>query len=147
MHELLLSLALLTGGAPTQAGAEPMDRVAEQVEASLSSAATGGTWEAGGKKGQYRVVVFSSGLEHVSSQVYLQWLEEGRASRVVRSIRVGELSSGSWSVGEPVFSQAAGGGTIELEATNPYTLESSRFALKPGEVGAYSIQEQKAGGR
>ncbi|MEO8011647.1 MAG: hypothetical protein ABI650_08395, partial [Dokdonella sp.] len=48
-----------------------------------------------GAPGQYRIVVFSHGLRHVSSEVYLPWLESDENKTTVKgSIVVAPLSCG-----------------------------------------------------
>lgn len=44
------------------------------VPADVHSVASGGYWEADGESGIYRVVVVNSGFEHVTSQVFVEWV-------------------------------------------------------------------------
>jgi hypothetical protein len=143
MQLLVVALAPFLLCAADQPVNSTVEQAAEQLNPGLSAAVTGGSWEAAGGRGRYRVVVFTGGFEHVSSKVFLQWLSESEEGpHVLRNVLVAELSSGSWSVGAPVFSGLKRG-VIELEATNPYSLESARFALQPQELGKYSIHEVK----
>ena len=90
--------------------------------------------------GRYRAVVFSRGFEHVSSEVYLQWLEwDQDGPRLVESVLVRELSSGFWSVGEPVVVSRKNC-AMRFVATHTYSSEAARFVLQPAGRGRYSIR-------
>ena len=139
-HVAFTSLLLVT---PDQQADSRFEDAAEQLTPALSAAVTGGSWEESGNRGQYRVLVFDKGLEHVSSEVFLQWLAETEdGSRVLRNIPVAELSTGFWSVGVPMF-RAGRRATFELGATNPYSLENTRFVLRPQLAGKYTISQVK----
>ena len=91
--------------------------------------------------GEYRTVVFSQGFEHVSSEVYIQWLEWNQdGPRLLESVLVAELSSGLWSVGEPVVVSRKRC-SIQLAAIHTYSSESARFVLQPAGRGKYSIRK------
>jgi hypothetical protein len=76
----------------------------------------------------------------VSSEVYLQWLESDQdGPRVLKSVRVGELSSGFWSVGEPVLLSRKTC-AVQLTANHTYSSESARFVLRPAGLGKYAIR-------
>jgi hypothetical protein len=90
--------------------------------------------------GQYRIVVFNQGFEHVSSEVYLQWLEWNQdGPRLLESMLVPELSSGLWSVGEPVVISHKTC-SMQLAATHTYSSKAARFVLQPAGRGKYSIR-------
>ena len=90
--------------------------------------------------GQYRTVVFSQGFEHVSSEVYLQWLEWNQdGPRLLESVLVAELSSGLWSIGEPVVISRKNC-SMQLPATHTYSSEAAHFVLQPAGRGKYSIR-------
>jgi hypothetical protein len=92
------------------------------------------------RSGQYRIVVFNQGFEHVSSEVYLQWLEWNQdGSRLLESVLVTELSSGLWSVGEPVVISQKNC-SMQLAATHTYSSKAARFVLQPAGRGRYSIR-------
>ena len=91
--------------------------------------------------GHYRVIVFAQGFEHVSSAVYLQWLEWNEdGPRVIESTLVAKLSSGLWSVGTATAA-TDDRCSMQLDATHTYNLEAAHFILQPGGVGRYSIRE------
>ena len=85
-------------------------------------------------------MVFSQGFEHVSSEVYLQWLEWNQdGPRLLKSVLVAELSSGFWSVGAPVVISRKTC-SIRLAATHTYSSEAALFVLQPAGRGKYSIR-------
>jgi len=125
------------------AGPEGADG-AEKLDPSLSQAVSGGDWEMFGDYGDYRVLIFNRGYEHVSSQVVLQWVTHSReGARVFRSVLITELSAGTWSVGisAPFFGKSP---TIQLQATHTYNLKKARFALTPGSPGQYALLDVSA---
>jgi len=88
----------------------------------------------------YRTVIFNQGFEHVSSEVYLQWLEWNQEGpRLLKSVLVTELSSGLWSVGEPAVTSRENCSMV-LAATHTYSLEPARFILRPSGPGKYSLR-------
>ncbi len=92
---------------------------------------------------EVRVLVFQQGFEHVASAVYLQWLEwSEEGPRVVASVRVAELSTGVWSVAEPVM-RSRKVCSIRLTASHTYASETARFDLRPAGRGRYAIRQSK----
>ena len=90
--------------------------------------------------GQFRVVVFRQGFEHVSSEVYAQWIESNQeGARLLESVLVKELSSGFWSVGEPVVT-SRNNCSMQLAASHTYSSEAARFVLQPAGRGKYSVR-------
>ena len=90
--------------------------------------------------GEYRIVIFNQGFEHVSSEVYLQWLEWNQdGPRLVESVLITELSSGFWSVGAPTVISRKNC-SMQLAATHTYSFEAARFVLQPAGRGKYSIR-------
>src|SRR5947208_6198917 len=89
--------------------------------------------------GQFRVVVVNQGFEHVSSEVYVQWIEWNEdGPRLLESVLVKELSSGFWSVGKPVMTSRKNC-SMQLEAAHTYTSEDARFVLRAAGRGKYSL--------
>lgn len=93
--------------------------------------------------GHYRVVVFSQGFEHVSSLVYLQWLEWNQEGpRLLHSTQIEEVSSGLWSSGAPeVISTESC--SMRLRASHTYSSETLRLVLRPSGVGLYSVEQDE----
>jgi hypothetical protein len=133
---------------PVQTMNEDSTKWADAVVASLplevADMASGGYWKTDGSDGQYRVVVLTGGREHVSSLVYLQWIENDQARqelRVRQTTRIREIAEGFWSVGSPVFTYANKSCEIKLEATHTYSNESVWFVVTPGADGTYRFRK------
>lgn len=132
---LPLAAALTTA---QSAATEVFRDAASRLDASIASVASCTT--ADGEAGSYRLVVFNRGFEHVSSEVYLQWLDEDEGkSRVSRSVLVGELGSGMWSVGTPMV-VARATCSFEMSASHTYSPETGRFVVTPTGAGTYSFR-------
>lgn len=119
-------------------GAEPFRDSAGKLDAAIASVAS--CADPGGAAGQFRLVVYTRGFEHVSAEVHLQWLEsDEKATRVAASVVVEELSSGMWSVGTPkAISRDAC--SFEVPATHTYSSESARFVVAPSGPGQYAFR-------
>ena len=50
------------------------------LNADVVSVVSRGEWQAAGRSGFYRLVVVSGGYEHVTSRLYVQWVEMPRDS-------------------------------------------------------------------
>ena len=136
--QLIFVLALLVPFATCFAEAEPeLDGGAVQVAANLVSVAS---CTDPMRNESYRVVVFSQGFEHVSSVVYLQWLEWGEdGPQLIKSVPVTELSTGMWSIGSSSVMPAKAC-SIQLNASHTYSAESARFFIRPLSLGHYSFR-------
>ena len=129
---LWLAVSVTTGEA---AATEVFLESALRLDASITSVASCAT-----SAGEYRVVVFTRGFEHVSSEVYLQWLESDEGtSRVRASVVVAELSAGFWSAGVPVV-RSRETCAFEVPATHTYNLEAARFFITPTDAGRYTFR-------
>ncbi len=139
---LIIIVASLIAFATCFAKAEPeADGEAVQVATNLVSVAS---CTDPMRNKSYRVVVFTQGFEHVSSEVYLQWLAWGEdGPHMLKSTPVAELSSGMWSVGS---SSVIPGKrcSIQLNATHTYSGETERFVVRPVSLGQYSIRSSKS---
>ena len=108
-------------------------RLAPNVTAIASCSLPNGT-------GHYRTIVFNRGFEHVSSDVHLQWLEPSEdGPRLLKSVRVTELSSGSWSVDQPSIASKESC-SMKIDATHTYGSQAARFVLRPTALGKYSVE-------
>lgn len=135
---LLASLILFATSSAGAEGGNPASEVSPNL-VSLTSCSESEHNES------YRVVIFNRGFEHVSSEVYLQWLdwrEDG--PHLVKSTLIAELSSGMWSVGS--LSVIPGKRcSMRLNATHTYSAESAEFDIRPIGLGRYSIRNSAAG--
>ncbi len=119
---LIIVFASLVSFATCSAEAE-VDSGAVQVAADLVSVTSCSDPV---RNESYRIVVFTRGFEHVSSEVYLQWLEWAEdGPHVLKSAPVAEVSSGMWSVGSSSVIPGKGC-SIQLNATHTYSAESER---------------------
>ena len=108
----------------------------------------GGSWKAGGKYGDYRLVVIAEGFEHVSTAGYLQWIwanEDSSTIEVISTVPLKEIGRGFWSFGEGDFCYLPDG-SVELliPATHSYSLEKETFRFRLGAPGQYQFLETPA---
>lgn len=116
-----------------------------QIDPSVAFVTTGNYWENSEISGIYRVLVINQGFEHVSSDVYIQWLQENveKSSFVVlNSLLVKEVSNGQWSIGQPELQTCKKNSICIINGTNPYTLEEKSWIIKLGDVGKYLLENQ-----
>jgi hypothetical protein len=111
----------------------------------VSSVASGGYWEDAERSGILRVIVVSRGCEQVSSQVYLEWLEErlGEPMRRVTDAPVAAINDAArWSVDTPALRPSETGLVVELPAVELGSYAERRFVLTvPAKgVGRFKLQ-------
>ena len=113
----------------------------DAVVPSLEFAVTGGTWAQGGVRGQYRVLVFSGGFEHIVSEVYIQWIRDPESSSdtaaLVRSVPARQANH-FWRVnGPPVVQRRPGGATVTVRLVDPHDSQPAQICVftvgTPGE--------------
>ena len=134
-------------GLLTAVAAAPViaQRGLDQLDSSVSSVVTGGYWETNGQHGYIRLVVLTSGSEHLISTLYVQWLEDARETepaRVVRSQRVEGVPSGLWTLGAPRFSLVQKKWQATIDGTDSHTspMKRGRWLLVFGEPGELSVR-------
>ena len=90
------------------------------LNADVVAVVSGGEWTSAGRSGTYRLVVVSSGYEHVTSRLYVQWVEDpaGRdtPSRIVGTKNV--LGASLFSLGVPVISRSQGRWQATVDGAN-----------------------------
>ena len=102
------------------------------VEPELAYVTSGGAWERADERGEYRVLVYSAGFEHVISRVFVQWVRgpdaSDRPSRVVSTQPIGPINDQpTWSVGQPTLKpQGPNAATVVLEMDNSHTEETAK---------------------
>lgn len=114
-----------------------------RLDPEIAFVSTGGQWAAGDRVGHIRVVVVNGGYEHVTSRVFVHWLDVDRekGARVVESRPVGEINDpGTWSVGQPVISHRGEVTIVRLSATNPYDGRETEFVLSVKGPGALGVE-------
>ena len=109
------------------------------IDSSLAAAATEGYWEQNDSHGTYRVLVFSGGVEHVSSLVIAEWISEptsnNSAASVVHSVQL--IGGGFVSLGPPVLSARKGYLRVTLSGVDTHAPErkvSCIFDLLPSRL-------------
>ncbi len=116
-----------------------------KLNPSIAFITSGGYWEDNDLSGIYRIVVVNQGWEHVSSKVYIQWLQEdtkGSKITIKESLLITNVSGGNWSIGQPHLEISKSGTKCILSGTNPYTLEESKWVVQLAEVGKYLLENK-----
>lgn len=131
-----MTVALLMFVAPMSARAsEPVP----QLDPAVSFVTTGCKWSADGESGVVRVLIVNWGFEHVTSQVFVDWLSHSRdeGAEVFKSAAVRVINDpGVWSVGQPTIDPDRDSHcVVGLSATSPYGRESAEFLVKVGPPG------------
>ena len=111
----------------------PTPSLRPSVPAYVTALASGGYWEEGDRAGIVRVIVVQQGWEHVTSRVYLEWIEErpAHASNIIRQAPIDEINqAGVWSVDTPVLSPSPNGLVIDLPAAHMDLSEHKVFEVK-----------------
>lgn len=129
-HSLCL---LLTMGFSVSAHADP------KVDATVMSVVSGGQWESTAGHGHYRIVVWQTGFEHVSTGVQAEWIDDsGDPATEARVVFTRELAAMGWYVfASPRIEQRHGRLLVRLKGIHSYanTDVSCHFELSPdGEV-------------
>ncbi len=110
---------------------------------SIAQVWSGGFWKEDGAEGYLRFVVTVRGFEHLSNQLYIEWIEFGDApgeARIVAVRPVSALNDPAVLVfGIPVCTNMPACKTIELETTHTYTQQSGLVRIRLKGVGVYDI--------
>ncbi len=100
---MFLGLAILFGPRAAHAQNEIV-HVADSVNTSIEAVVSGGSWEADGLYGRYRIVVVSEGWEEVRHRIVVQWLVEDQARHDVliqSSVDLDSIAGSFWSLNDP----------------------------------------------
>ena len=140
----LLFAAFLASLAPHALRGQETD----EVPADLAFVSSGGYWEAGAERGQYRLLVFSNGFEHIISTVFVQWIRDphsaeapGETAAVVATVPVSEVNDQlTWSLGAPSVTSSPAGTTATLEMANSHLPDQAPrvCTLRLGQPGRYT---------
>jgi hypothetical protein len=107
-------------------------------------AATGGYWQQESEGGGVRALVYSGGLEHVTSLLILQWIAHPTPetpARVIASVPVVELE-GRYSLDAPLVGMGQNGGLlVYLSGVQSYTGDPVNFTIEIIDVGRYRLRE------
>ncbi len=111
----------------------------------LVAVVRGGEWTYAGRSGTYRLVVVSSGYEHVTSRLYVQWVEDpaGRDTppRIVATKNV--LGASLFSLGVPVISRSQGRWQATVDGANSHSPSPGRgrWVVTLGPPGDARVRE------
>ena len=75
--------------------------VLPELAATFVEVKTGGYWESDSARGSYRAIIENRGIEHVSSQLWIEWVADPTPTtpaQIVASVLVEEVSGGFWSL-------------------------------------------------
>ena len=114
-----------------------------KLNPSIAFVTSGGYWEEDDLSGVYRIVVVNQGWEHVSSKVYIQWIQEDTKNpknTIKESLLITSVSGVNWSIGQPHLEISKSGTKCTLFGTNPYTLEESKWVVQLAGLGKYLLE-------
>ena len=126
-------------------GAPLAGQQAPQVPVGLEYAVSGGGFQADSAWGQYRVLVFSGGFDHIVSEFHLQWVRDPTSddsARVVGSVPIQELN-GMWrAAGAPIIRLTPAGTTIRIDVVDPHGANGVRrhCVVTPSAPSKYTIR-------
>ncbi len=107
---------------------------------------SGGFWQVAEVDGYIRFVVTSSGFEHVSNQLYIEWISNGAApgeATLETRVSVTELNDADfWAFSAPTCLIEPQCQTFRIEATHTYSLQSGEFELRLTGIGTYQIEQK-----
>ena len=138
-------ILMLLIGVPQLVGAQTAPAVPTNVDA----VEAGGYWTTGSQEGQYRLIVESSGYEHIVSRVFLQWLSQPKSSddsvTILASVELTEIDAGGWRLYAPRFQLhgAQWQATIDGENSHTQPVATSRWRLTLGVPGKYSMAYER----
>jgi len=111
------------------------------VDEGISDVATGGSWEADGMAGIFRIIVRSGGRRSLRSDVTLQWLrwDSGKDEPVlVKSVSVSEFAQGGVLVtASRIDDDDDGRAVVRLSVANAVTGTMGEGRIWPAEPGHY----------
>lgn len=115
-----------------------------ELSPQIENVVSGGYWKTESQDGRYRIIVVNSGWEHVTSQVFIEWLAtipEQRKVDAIKSVPVKELNNGFLSVGRPEMLEIGVNPIVGFTAVNSYSNETIELNIKLGLPGSYQVVE------
>jgi len=110
------------------------------VAPDITEVVSGGWWESGESRGEYRLVIQRNGWEHLWSVHSLQWIESPneRGSPIVRaSVPLTKVDSPYW-ISSPTLTFRDGSPVFVLRQQNNSFLEAKRVVeVYPDSIGQY----------
>lgn len=146
ISKLLTLLGILCfSAAPLSAQSGGLSMV-QQLPALISQVMTDGFWTRDKDEGFYRVIVVSGGVEHVSTQLFIQLMKvnsDQQDYRIDKTVAVKELNQGH---GSPMTVKTNFGDINAFEidvAVNKRGGKSKHFEILVNGSGVYKIQTRK----
>ena len=115
------------------------------LSADIVSIVRGGVWKADGRTGFYRLVVVSGGYEHVTSSLYVQWVQESQdSSTPSRVVHTKNAFGGSlYSLGVHTLSLVDGKWQATVDGSQ--ASRRGRWVLTLGAPGDVQVREVPGG--
>jgi hypothetical protein len=114
------------------------------ISTSVHYISTEGYWESPSAHGQYRIIVFNNGWEHIASSLKVEWLSEVdsiQATTIDSFVWIKEINDGLFSLGQPQFIFNKKEISFKISGTNPYSMSKKTWLISLGLPGKYSILE------
>lgn len=133
MAYLLSMSALAVGGEPLVT-----------IDPTVTAVASGGLWEADGKRGRYRIVITKYGDEHIYSRTFAQWLVINENGKMVEWLTrsVSDLTDQPMFIVRGVQMKDAptdNTGLFEAAIANRYSEERRSVEIRLGKPGEISL--------
>ncbi len=133
----------LSAGIPDQQRSSVPSEV-RLLDSQVSQVATGGFWEENNQAGNFRLIVRSVGREHVSTEVYAQWIMYEESVEKTRTIPIEPLNNSFLIVRSVVFSEdsPAGNGIFQLTMIDQEGKTRPPKTLVLKKPGVYELKEK-----
>lgn len=137
MHDRLRLLPLL------MLLSSPVVATAADEGPAVVDTVSGGHWHAGNQDGSYRIVLENVGFEHVSCQVWIEWLaaaKPGQVPATIARVPLEEASDGFWSCGSGTADLGLHDTSLTLRLSHAYSFEPRTFDVQLGPPGSYQLR-------
>src|SRR4051794_18456719 len=99
-------------------------QAAPQLEPSIEFVTSGGWWQRDSTGGTYRIIVRSGGMEHIVSELFVQWLREEACFQceptIVATRPLREIVAGTWRFDAPILRPTKAGANLIVRGTLPH---------------------------
>jgi hypothetical protein len=91
----------------------------------------GGTWQAGGKSGVYRIVIARAGGETITARLFVQWVayRDAGEALVENSIEINEIFAEGLDIVDYVSESDADGLSVYLQTIDPVDGSNEQYEL------------------
>jgi hypothetical protein len=133
MSNRLAKCAYLAAGIAlcSPAFADALSDGAATIPGGVEDVRIGGTWQAGGKSGVYRIVIARTGGETVTARLFVQWIayrDAGEAS-VEKSMEINEVAAQGLDVVDYVSESDADGLAVYLQTIDAADGTNEQYEL------------------